>query len=267
MQVLIIEDEIPAAKQLERLLKNALPDAHIHGPLSSIEESIAWLNKNPNPDLIFLDIHLADGPSFAIFKDRPIDVPIIFCTAYDQYALEAFKVNSIDYLLKPIDPEELYKAIAKFIKLRQSPVSLDGDLLKELLEPKAKKLKERFVLRQSEKLVLVEVKDIDFFVSSGGSSFLQNKEGTQFIIDQSLDQIEGYLDPERFYRVNRGYLVGLASIAEMQSYSGSRLRLTLRNCKDKDIFVSRDKTASFKAWLDSWFLFGSRALKPSFAGI
>lgn len=267
MHVLLIEDEKPAAKQLERLLANALPDAQVHGPLESIEASINWLENNPKPDLIFLDIHLSDGPSFNIFKNREVDVPIIFCTAFDQYALEAFKVNSIDYLLKPIDPEELYKAIAKFIKLRQSPVSLDGDLLKELLEPKAKKLKERFVLKQSEKLVLVEVKDIDFFVSSGGSSFLQNKEGTQFIIDQSLDQIEAYLDPERFYRVNRGYLVGLNSIAEMQTYSGSRLRLILRNCKDSDIFVSRDKTASFKAWLDSWFLFVSRALKPSFAGI
>jgi len=251
MQVLLIEDEKPAAKQLERLLKNALPDATVLGPLDSVEASINWLKNNPTPDLIFLDIHLSDGPSFNIFKNRAVDIPVIFCTAFDQYALEAFKVNSIDYLLKPIDPEELYKAIAKFLKLRKNQFSLDGELLRELLEPKAKKLKERFVLKQSEKLVMVEVKDVDFFVSSGGSSFLQNKAGAQFIIDQSLDQVEGYLDPDRFYRINRGYLIGLESIEELQAYSGSRLRIILRNCKDKDIFVSRDKTASFKAWLDS----------------
>jgi len=251
MKVLLIEDERPAAKQLERLLKNALPEASILGPLDSVQSSIEWLNSNPAPDLIFLDIHLSDGPSFNIFKNREVDIPIIFCTAFDQYALEAFKVNSIDYLLKPIDPEELYKAVAKFLKLRKSPFTLDGELLRELLEPKAKKLKERFVLKQGEKLVMVNIKEVDFFVSSGGSSFLQNKEGTQFIIDQSLDQIEAYLDPNRFYRINRGYLIGLDSIEELQPYSGSRLRLILRNCKAKDIFVSRDKTASFRAWLDS----------------
>lgn len=267
MQVLIIEDEIPAAKQLERLLKNALPEAQIHGPLASIEESIAWLDKNPSPDLMFLDIHLADGPSFAIFKDRPIEVPIIFCTAYDQYALEAFKVNSIDYLLKPIDPDELYSAIAKFLKLRQNNLPLNGELLKELLEPQPKKLKERFVIKRNDKLVMVEVKDIDFFLSSGGTTFLQNKAGEQLIIDPSLDQIEGYLDNKRFYRINRKYLIALDSIADIYSYSSSRLHLTLNNCRDEDIFVSRDKTSDFKAWLDSWYLFATRALKPSFAGI
>lgn len=267
MQVLIIEDEKPAAKQLERLLQKALPDAEVHGPLDSIESSINWLENNSKPDLIFLDIHLSDGPSFNIFKNREIDIPIIFCTAFDQYALEAFKFNSIDYLLKPIDPQDLFQAIAKFLKLRKNAFSIDGNILRELMEPKGKKLKERFVLKQAEKLIIVEVIDVDFFVSSGGSTFLQNKEGSQFIFEQSLDQIESYLDPDRFYRINRGYLIGLNSIEEIQPFSGSRLRLILRNCKDKDIFVSRDKTAAFKAWLDSWIVFVTRSLKPSFVDI
>jgi DNA-binding LytR/AlgR family response regulator len=251
MRILIIEDEKPAAKHLERLLLKAIPDAEIYGPLDSVERSISWLDNNPSPDLIFLDIHLSDGPSFNIFKNREIDIPIIFCTAFDQYALEAFKVNSIDYLLKPLDPEELFNAMAKFLKLRNNAFTIDGDMLRELLEPKSKKLKERFIIKQAEKLIMVEVKDVDFFVSSGGSTFLQNKEGNQFIFDQSLDQIENYLDANRFYRINRGYLIGLNSLEEIQPFSGSRLRLILRHCKDKDIFVSREKTASFKAWLDS----------------
>ena len=249
MNLLIVEDEKPAAEQLKRLLKKAAPEAFVHGPLQSVKQSVARLKDNPTPDLIFLDIQLSDGHSFEIFDQLKVKAPVIFCTAYDQYALRAFKLKSIDYLLKPIDPEELETAVQKFNDW-QSPPSLDIAALRENMQPAAN-FKSRFVIKIGDKLSVVATSSIDFFFSESKNSFLQTEGGKQYPIDYSLDQLSEILNPSRFFRINRKYFVSLNSIEDVRSYSGSRLKLKLRHSPDTDILVSRDRTSEFKTWLDS----------------
>jgi DNA-binding LytR/AlgR family response regulator len=249
MKVLIIEDEKPAANNLIRLLQQEIPDLVVEGPLGSVKESVEWLSQHPHPDLIFLDINLTDGPSFEIFGEVDVKTPIIFCTAYDQYALKAFKLNSVDYLLKPLDPEELSKALQKFRErhVATPPPDLEG-MIRDLIKPENKS-KQRFVIKVGDQLKIVKVPEVSFFVSSGKDTFLQNQSGRQLPIDQSLDKLEPQLPNEEFFRINRNYLVRLESIKEVRTYSNSRLKLVLHQCDDPDILVSRDRTASFKSWL------------------
>lgn len=249
MHALIIEDEKPAAMQLRRLLERHEKELKISGPLASISQSVAWLESNEHPDLIFMDIHLADGSSFEIFKKVKIKTPIIFCTAFDQYALEAFKVNSLDYLLKPIEPEDLNRALAKF-KSRAEPPAFDQKMLVNLLSNTPANYKSRFVVKVGEKLVVVNTDEIDFFFSEDKFTYLQTQLGKQYIIDYSLGQLEEITDPNQFFRISRKYLVKLQAIEEVNSYSSSRLKLKLRNCNDSETLVSRDRTSAFKQWLD-----------------
>lgn len=249
MRTLIIEDEKPAAQQLMRLLKRERPDAVIEGPLSSIEESVNWLSTQAHPDLIFLDIHLADGSSFEIFKRVEVNSPIIFCTAFNQYALEAFKLNSLDYLLKPIEPDELKRALDKF-QSRNSPQTIDTQVLQQLMRQSNSSYKSRFVVKLGEKLVVVNTHEIDFFFSEDKFTYLQTESGKQYIIDHNLGQLEETLDPAVFFRISRKYFVKLSAIVEVHSYSSSRLKLKLRNCDDNETLVSRNRTAAFKQWLD-----------------
>lgn len=252
MNILIIEDEKPAAEQLMRLLRKQLPEAFFHGPVGSIQSSVDWLEKNPSPDLIFLDIQLEDGPSFEIFRKTEVRAPIIFCTAYDQYALKAFKLNSIDYLLKPVEPAELQRALDKYRKWNTTAApQLDDQSLHQLLNPLKAQYKNRFVIKVGEKLNVISVEEVAFFVSAGKFTFLQNNEGRQYPIDLSLDRLQEILDPDKFHRISRKYIVSFPAIEEVRSYSSSRLKLQLRHCKNPDVMVSRDRTAGFKEWLGS----------------
>lgn len=248
MRVLVIEDENLAAKRLIKLIQEELPEAELIGNLDTVTAAVHWLETNPEPDLIFLDIQLADGISFTIFEQRKVTAPIIFCTAYDQYAIRAFKLNSIDYLLKPIDPDELKNALDKF-KRSRTGMGLNIDQIKSLLNPVQKTFKTRFLVKQGERIQTVDVQDILFFFSEDKVTLLQTNQGKKYIVDYTLDEIENMLDPQFFFRLNRKYISSVAGIGEIFTYSNSRLKVNLENCTDNDILVSREKVNAFKNWL------------------
>ena len=250
MRVLIIEDERLAATRLEQLIKTFIPEADIFGRLDSISSAVQWLQKETAPDLIFCDIELADGQSFQIFEQVKVDSPIIFTTAYDQYAIKAFKLNSIDYLLKPVDSAELEQAIRKF-QTQKNHQPLELSQLRQLLQPQESRFKSRFMVKIGEKILSVPTEDVAYFYSAEKTTFMQLKEANRrFIVDYTLEQIEEMLDPDRFFRLNRKYIASFASIAEIHSYSNSRLKIKLAGNDDNDILISREKVGLFKNWLD-----------------
>jgi two-component system, LytTR family, response regulator LytT len=248
MRVLIIEDEESAAKRLQKMITEALPQAEIVGSLSSIASSIEWFNNNKQPDLAFLDIHLADGRSFEIFKKAQVNCPVVFTTAFDQYALEAFKVNSIDYLLKPIKKEELERAIAKFRNLhfKSSPINIENLLAS--INQKAT-YKERFVIKYGDHMKTIQTADIAYICSENRISFAVLKEGKRYALDFTMDQLEEMLDPKLFFRINRQFIIGFSSITEMLSYSKSRVLLKLNPATKEETIVSTERSSSFKTWL------------------
>ena len=249
MRILIIEDEKPAASRLSKLLQGHFQDAELIGNLDTVSRGIRWFGENPVPDLIFCDIQLADGISFEIFEQVKVNSPIIFTTAFDQYAIRAFQVNAIDYLLKPIDPKELELAVEKFNSRIIQP-SLDLNLLKTLIQPQTKSFKSRFLVRFGEKIQSVSIEEIAFFFSEERVTFLQTHAGKKYVLDSALEQIEGQVDPGFFFRLNRKYLCHIDAVEEVLTYSNSRLKVSLRNCTDTDILVSREKVADLKDWLD-----------------
>ncbi|WP_288369985.1 LytTR family DNA-binding domain-containing protein [uncultured Algoriphagus sp.] len=249
MRILIIEDENPAAKRLLSLLKIHFPSAEFEGNLDSVRSALSWLSEHSEPDLIFCDIQLADGLSFEIFQKNPVSSPVIFTTAFDQYAIKAFQVNAVDYLLKPIDPEELARAVDKYRK-NQLPSQLDGRLLEQLLKPQSIRFKSRFLVSFGDKIQSVPLDEVAFFFSEERVTFLQTWAGKKYVIDQTLEQTESQLDPTRFFRLNRKYLASLEAIEAVFTYSNSRLKIKLQGCEDPDILVSREKVSEFKAWLD-----------------
>jgi DNA-binding LytR/AlgR family response regulator len=252
MRVLIIEDERQAASRLQQLVKQVNPDIGIAGITDSVKSSCRWLSENPLPDLIFMDIHLGDGTSFEIFEKVNISVPVVFTTAYDEYALKAFKVNSIDYLLKPIDEAELAAALKKFSQIATKGPGLGAVIgnLNQVMNMLSRKFKERFVIRVGEHLRTIEVKDILFFFSQDKATFCTTSDKRNHILDFTLDQLEGMIDPDMFYRINRKYLVRSTAITDIVAYSNSRLRLVLSGSDDKDVVVAREKVQDFKEWLD-----------------
>ncbi|KAA6436703.1 response regulator transcription factor [Dyadobacter flavalbus] len=248
MRILIIEDEKPAARRLAQLITEKLPEAEIYGNIDTVTSAVEWLNKNPHPDLVFLDIQLADGISFEIFEKVKVTAPIIFCTAYDQYAIKAFKLNSIDYLLKPVDPDELAQALNKFQSGRKAPaVSLDE--IRNLIHNTQKTFKNRFLVKTGERIQTVDVQEIAFFFSEDKATLLQTRQGKKFIIDYTLDELENMVSPDSFFRLNRKYISSVAAIKDVFTYSGSRLKIHLENCTDNDILISREKMGPFKSWL------------------
>jgi DNA-binding LytR/AlgR family response regulator len=249
MNILLIEDERPAAQRLKQLILELLPGVSINGHLDSITSSVDWLQLHPAPDLIFCDIQLADGLSFEIFERVKISSPIIFTTAFDQYAIKAFKLNSVDYLLKPIDPKELAGAITKF-NSQKIKTTIDLSQIKELLQPQKKDYKTRFMVKIGEKIQSVQTSEIAFFMSEERVTFLQTFEGKRYILDSTLDQLEVMIDPKKFFRLNRKYISSFEAIAEIHTYSNSRLKIKLSNCNDNDILVSREKVGALKDWLD-----------------
>jgi DNA-binding LytR/AlgR family response regulator len=252
MTVLIIEDEPEAAARLATLLREIRPDVNIAGSLDSVRTVVKWVNENPSPDLFFMDIQLADGLSFEIFEQVEIKSPVIFTTAYNEYALKAFKVNSIDYILKPLDKAEVFAALRKYENLTGQPLSRDRmmESIGTAMQMLTKRYKERFVIKVGEHLRSVEINEILHFYSLEKTTFAQAADGRKHILDYTLDQLEGLLDPTRFFRINRKYIVSVGSIRDMISHTNSRLKLLLKSSDDDDVIVARERVQEFKDWLD-----------------
>lgn len=249
MKVLIIEDESRAAHRLEKMLLKHSPEAKIAGKIESVREGIRFLKNSGQPDLIFADIQLGDGLSFEIFKKVKINCPIIFTTAYDQYAIEAFNTNGIDYLLKPIEEERLEQALQKLDQLTGHP---DIDSLIELLSKKnstGKKYKSRFMVKVGEQIKTISTKEILTFYSFDRATFLLTRHNNNYIIDYTLDQLEDMLDPQQFFRVNRKHFVSLAACTRIYAWSNSRLKIEIDGLDD-EVIVARDRVGKFKDWLD-----------------
>lgn len=249
MKIVLIEDEKPAVARLRKLLNSYFPTADYVDNLDSIESALAYFTSNPEPDLIFCDIQLADGTSFEIFKQVKLSTPIVFTTAYDQYAIKAFEVNAIDYLLKPIDSKELEKSVQKFHSRSLRP-HIDSELLKAILRSNSKAYKSRFLVKFGDKIQSIPTDEVAFFYSEQRVAFLQTIAGKQYVVDGNLEKTEEQVDPDLFFRLNRKYLVADTAIDEIYSYSNSRLKVKLKNCTDSDILVSREKVSDFKQWLD-----------------
>lgn len=250
--VLIIEDEPQAADRLGRLITRLRPEANVLATLDSVAQSVSWLKQHPAPHLLLMDIQLADGLSFAIFDQVTVTSPVIFTTAYDEYALRAFKVNSIDYLLKPVDETELRASLDKLSALRGVTVAPDRMMqsIADAMRMMAKKYKERFVIRVGEHLRSIDTADIRFFFSQEKASFAQTADGRKHVLDFTLDQLEGLVDPARFFRINRKYLVSLEAIKDMIQHTNSRLKVVLHGSDDSDVIVSRERVGEFREWLD-----------------
>jgi len=257
LKVLIIEDEPFAQQELKRLLNNIQRDIEIIACIDSVEDSIEWFSQNPNPDLVFMDIQLSDGLSFEIFKSAKINAPVIFTTAFDEYAIRAFKVNSIDYLLKPIEPEGLLAALDKFDQMKSQFAghkpelnSLQLENVLSALRPKTD-YKSRFITKVGDQIKYIKTEDIAYFFADDNIVFLVTENQGKYIVDYALNQLEVYLDPKHFFRLNRTYYVNIKSIAKVHKFFNSRLKIELKPASDDDILVSRVKVSEFLNWLES----------------
>lgn len=255
MKILIIEDEELAVKKLQKTLQSVDKDAEVIGTTDCISTSVEWLKGNPAPDLILMDIELLDGQSFEIFNRVEVKSPVIFTTSYDEYALKAFKVNSVDYLLKPVQKEDLAAALDKYRKMyntaapSSSLINMES-LVKELqqkLQPK--EFRKRFLVKNAQKLVSVEVEDIAYFYSDGRLNFFKTKDNRKFIVDYTMDELEDMLDPEAYFRISRSFYVSIGSVDQIHDYFGNRLLLYLKPAVDKEAIVSREKVTDFKKWM------------------
>jgi DNA-binding LytR/AlgR family response regulator len=283
LRALLVEDEPLAARRLASLLQKQAVPFEILGPAESVAQAVALLQAGPAPDVLFLDIHLADGLSFELFEQVKVTCPVIFTTAYDQYAVRAFKVNSVDYLLKPIDEEELSQAVTKLQqRLPAAPVSEIGTkssvsstkesaenagpaaatldaamlagLIAQLRQPApVASYKSQFVVRVGEHLKVVPIEQVAYFLSLEKTTLLQSTDGRKYVVDYSMEQLEGLLDPSQFFRLNRAYLARQAAIADIIHYTNSRLQTILKPAPPESegpVLVSREKVSVFKNWLD-----------------
>jgi len=250
MNVLVIENEKPAADKIIRVLNRIDKTMNVLGVVETVEESINRLQERPKPDLILMDIQLDDGLCFEIFEIINVDIPVIFTTAYDEFTLRAFKVNSIDYLLKPIEEESLKSAINKYKKLYADNDPFKRDF-KLLMNEFRNQYKSRFLIKIGAKYRSVTTGEISHFHILERSVFLSDYQGKDYCVDYTLEQLHSILDPRRFFRINRECIVNIDAITLMYSYSSSRLQLTLKGIEKSDLFVvSRDKVALFKKWID-----------------
>jgi len=250
MKVVIIEDEAIAYRNLERMLKASSFDINILAWLQSVEQAIQWLKNNPIPDLMFLDVQLGDGLSFAIFENQLVNCPVIFTTAYDEYALKAFELNSIDYLLKPFGQEKLNTALTKFKNRITPPLLLQEQLLSMIqqIQSGQNNYKERFHVKKGSQLFVIKTEDIAWFYRDE-YVFLMTQSKQKYIVDYSLDQLMEKLNPKYFYRLNRQFIVHLDAIVRMETFFNYKLKITLNPPAVIDVFVAKDKTKAFKDWL------------------
>ncbi|GAB3336551.1 LytTR family DNA-binding domain-containing protein [Larkinella ripae] len=254
MNVLIIEDEELTARRLISLLHDYDPLIQVLAQLPSVAKSMQWFEDNieVEPDLIFLDIHLEDDLGFNLIDQLGLTTPIIFTTAYDEYALQAFKANGVDYLLKPIDADELATAITKFRTLRQNRVelSVNSDVLEQMrANYRPNTYRDRFMVTVGPRLFQIQTDDIAYFFFENKATFLTTRQGQNFVVDYSLDKLGQLLDPNQFFRVNRSFLVAVSAIQSVYTYSGSKLKLDLLPEARQEVFVSIDRVTTFKEWM------------------
>jgi two-component system response regulator LytT len=254
MTTIIIEDEKPAARLLQRKLEKL--NIQVGVMLHSVEEALDWFSKNEHPDLIFLDIQLSDGLSFEIFEKVEIKSAVIFTTAYDEYALRAFKLNSIDYLLKPIDEDDLEIAVAKFKSLlpkqetQPRSLGIDFEQIKKMLaNPFEKNYKKRFTVKIGQHLKVISIDEIECFFSENKGTYLHTFDNRNYLIECTLELLEQELDPADFFRISRKFIIPLKAIKEIVVYSNSRLKVILPSFKEEDVIVSREKVSDFKTWI------------------
>lgn len=251
MNVIIIEDEKPSARYLKRMLEKE--NVNVHQMLHSVGEAVAWFQNNPHPDLIFLDIQLSDGLSFEIFDAIEIKSSIIFTTAFDEYALQAFKLNSIDYLLKPIDQDDLHTAVNKYKTFQPSTQNVQfdfEDIKKLLVNPLAQEYKKRFTTKIGQHIKMIPVDEIECFYSENRGTYAHTTEGRDYLLETTLEQLESELSPEFFFRISRKFYVNINSIKDIISYTNSRLQLKMNSYKDQEVIVARERVKDFKLWLE-----------------
>ncbi len=250
MKIAIIEDEVLAAERLEELIREVRPESRIMIKLESVAESVEWLKSN-TPDLIFLDIQLSDGIGFSIFQEIKESIPVIFTTAYEEYAIRAFKLNSVDYLLKPIRVNDLRESFEKFEHLKK-PNNPDFEQLLKMLSAKDVNYKKRFMVKYGQFLHKVEVEDIAYFYAMEKSVFLATFKNESLALDYTLEKLQEMIDPAKFFRINRRMIINIKAIKKMHSYSRSRIKLDLTPPEPKNVeaLVSIERTADFKNWID-----------------
>lgn len=251
MKVLIIEDELPAARRIEQLIRQQRPHVEILAVIDSITEAVKWFAQNPAPELILMDIHLADGLSFDIFQSIKIQSMVIFTTAYDQYAIRAFKVNSIDYLLKPIDALELKNALDKYDQMRGNTASFDYSMLNGMLDNlKNRNYRERFLVKFGNAFTYIQAQEMRFCYAEDSLVFTRLADGKKYSLDHTLEQLEQLLDPTHFFRINRKILLHIEAVDKIHPYFNNRLKLELQPSPGFEIVVSRERVQDFKNWID-----------------
>jgi len=254
MKALIIEDELPAAKRFKSILKEADPSIEVLSVIDSISASVKWINSNPVPDLIFMDIQLSDGLSFEIFKHAKISCPIIFTTAFDEYAIQAFKVNSIDYLLKPIEIGDLKNSLKKLGELKKQ-LSHDGESeqFRKMLEMIAQNrivFKTRFLVKSGQSFFRIGAEECAYFSLENKLTYINLFSGKKHLVDFTLDELEKQLDPKIFFRANRQFIINIESITSVHNFFGGKLKLKLKPEALENVIVSREKASTFKEWME-----------------
>ena len=249
MKILILEDERLSAERLQDLLCQIQPDCQVLDIVESVESAVEWWKNNPNPDLIFVDIHLADGSSFEFLRNANVQVPLVFTTAYDRHALEAFQLNSLDYLLKPIDAKDLERALAKF-KQWNSVSLLDLGRLEATLKQLAQPFKQRFLVRYGDNLTYRTTEEISYFYADDKTVYLVGTDTKRYIVDYRLEQLEELLNPTYFFRINRKFIGHILAIQRMKSTFNGRIQVFLKPAPEGDVFVSKEKVSELKTWID-----------------
>lgn len=252
MNILIIEDEINAFEILKKRLEALLPQAEIVGNLKSIVESINWFTQNEAPELVFLDVELSDGQCFEIFKYIEVQCPVIFTTAYDQFAIEAFSLNSVAYLLKPISTGDLRRALEKFRQMKHTFSSPDLNQLNQFLQQQRRATRKRFMVHSGEKYFFIKTKEIAYLYAEEGVSFLKTLQNKRYLLNETLDKLSSELDPEQFFRINRHQIIHIEAIHTIHEYFNRRFKVELiPPLSDHEFIVSRLRRAEFKLWLGS----------------
>ncbi len=251
MKLILIEDELPALRRLSKMLLELMPEAEILGSADTIDDAVALFQQHKDAQLALMDIELADGQSFEIFNRIAVTIPIIFTTAYDEFALKAFKVNSIDYLLKPIDPDELKQALEKFKKLQTPSNSVNlQELLVSFNQKTEANFKQRFLVKMGQKYLSINISEVAYFNANEKVVYLVTKDQKKYIIDYTLDELEGMVEPKAFFRLNRQYLSKIDAIESISSYFNGKLKIQLNPNVVDEILVSRERASEFKQWLN-----------------
>jgi len=252
MKALLIEDEPYAVQQVQSLLAESAPEITLIAVLDSIESTVKWFSAHSPPDLVFMDVHLADGSCFEIFTHIEISSPVVFITAYDQYALDAFRVNGLDYLLKPLKKKDLERSLERFYEISSNKSDrMDYNRIAREILQNSGQYQKRLLIRYGQKITIIEIADVAYFYAETKDTLICTFDKRHYPADQNLEQLQNILSPEEFFRVNRKFLINSRAITSMTSYSRSRIKLHLNPPFDEDVIVSTDKTPGFKNWLIS----------------